>query len=368
MDVRFLPQSEFSRYKQQKISNAQLLYEDQVGLKNIVRGYPNYLYMITDELCNFRCPTCIQKLRVAARREPSVIDRKYLIKFAKEVFPSAMVLQLNTAGEPLVSRVLDLELSLADEYGLKLDIFTNGHFLNPKEKKLRLLFKNLKLVTFSIDSPVKRTYQFIRRGGDFTRLVKNIRAFQAYRKRLSVSDRPFFSINMVVMKRNLHELSRMVYFAKEVGADEIVLSRLFVYEKSMQKESLETDKINSNLAMMGAWFLAHRLGIRITMSSLFSVERSQNNLSEQACSDMHVSKKTKICPFLWSSVYLDTEANIVPCCAPPHPIVGGIKDSDFKSIWNSPVYQSMRSTFTNGSGNPICQACRESGLLSTLDF
>ena len=365
MDIRMLPLPAFKRYKKEKEENIKLLREDQREERSLMRGYPNYINMITDESCNFRCSMCIQQVRWAAGRGPEVIDEKYLVKFAREVFPTALVMQLNTAGEPLVSRVLDLELSLAEEYGLKLDLFTNGYYFDLKHKRLRNLLKNILLATFSVDSPVKKTYESIRKGGDFDRLVKNMRAFHAYRKRLPLHQRPYFSINMVVMKKNLNELSRMVRFAKDIGADEVVLSRMLVHNDSMHNESLDDVKIEANLAMMGALFLAHRLGIRIATSSLFPVQKSKKGDSSLARREQPQTERT--CSFLWSSVYLDSNACVIPCCAPSHPVIGSMRDSDLKSLWNSPMYQSMRSTFTGGLGHPVCRECRKTGLLSTLD-
>lgn len=154
-----------------KENNYTTLQEDIKEMRPMLRAYPPFVGLGTDALCNLQCVMCIQRLfdnKDLASLTP--IEDKYLIKFAEQVFPTAKILQLNTAGEPLMSMTLDLELELAERYGVKVEVITNGTLLNSKEGSFEKLTRNVSSILFSFDSPVKETYESIRRGAVFRRL------------------------------------------------------------------------------------------------------------------------------------------------------------------------------------------------------
>lgn len=76
----------------------------------------------------------------------------------------------------------------------------------------------------------------------------------------------------------------------------------------------------------------------------------------------------KTCPFLWRRVYIDMEANIVPCCSPAHIVAGNVGESTFREIWNGEFYARMRSTFAGGIPFDTCYECATSGYLSKISL
>ncbi len=93
-----------------------------------------------------------------------------------------------------MSKHIELEMELAEKYGLKLDVITNGTLLNIKKGRLQKLARNAKAVQFSFDSPIKKTYESIRLGlgADFDQVVENMCLFQKYPNELDIEDRPSF--------------------------------------------------------------------------------------------------------------------------------------------------------------------------------
>jgi len=360
-----------NNYLRLKEKNKVLLAEDIREKRHVLRAYPPFIGLGTDSRCNLRCIMCVQRLedRKTLMDAPT-IEEKYFIKFAEEVFPTAETLQLNTAGEPLMSRNFDLELEMAAKFQVQLDVITNGLLLNSKKGQLQQLCNNAKAIQFSFDSPVLDTYESIRVGSDFKKVVENMRLLQKYRAELPAVNRPFFGINMVVMKRNLSELQEMVRFAKDIGVDHLGFASIHIHSEAMEEESLVPVKQEVNRSLLAAKALADSLGVKITIPPLDSflpevaVGQVGNSIPSRT---PEVEPEINRCPFLWNRTYLDNEANVFVCCEPSHPVAGSIQDQDFKAIWNGEIYEKMRRTFTGGPPDKYCERCARVGYLSKIN-
>ena len=389
-DRKTAPKSPFYVLKE---NNDAALERDRKNNRYILEGLPRWIGLITDEICNLKCIMCYQRLKSPEElRNPPVIEEKYFIRFAEQVFPTARILCLNVAGEPVLSRLLPLELALAEKYGLYLEVTTNGMFFDCRDSIKRIV-RMSQCINFSFDSPVQDTYESIRPGSNFLHVTQNMRLFQRYKHELPFGRRPWFSIIMVLMRRNLGELLTMVKFAKDIGADSLNVAHLFAFERGMQEESLngcqEVDTI-----VHQAQRLARKIGIYLNIPSFYSV----SNQPEQRANSQQerigfsgsgvipqkpeikdgsgvnpgttniVNRLRKRCPFLWERVYLNWNAEIIPCCAPPSTVMGSIKENSFVDIWNNDKYQTMRKTFIGGQPYELCANCAKSGYLSKTNF
>ncbi|HNX81365.1 MAG TPA: radical SAM protein [Candidatus Omnitrophota bacterium] len=333
----------YAAYKKKKEKNAQLLADDIKEKRSIVRALPTDIALITDPLCNLRCIMCTQgPLNEKCAQALPYIEEKHLIRFAEEVFPTAQALYLNNAGEPLLSRNLDLEVELAERYGVMLKVITNGTVFNPCAARVQRIIKNASSVIFSFDSPSKKIYESIRVGANFKEVKRHMRLFNQYRKKLPAQNRPLFGITMILMKRNAHEVLPMIRFAKEIGADFLTLKNLIPIVPTIKPESLSGDT-EKNFMLISAAKLSKKLNLRLLLPALFDTNAG-------------------MCAFPWKYAYIDDTCNIHACCAIKRPIPGNIRTSDFKSIWNNPIYIRLRQTFTGGRPHPYCAACIKNGI------
>lgn len=184
---------------------------------------------------------------------------------------------------------------------------------------------------------------------------------------MPVDQRPHFYIGMVLMKRNLHELPLMIKFAKGMEVDSLSISRIYVHTHEMKTEALENYKEEVNRVLSDSVELAKSLNLNLGMPPFFEInplisqDKTENiNLSQHASQE----KLLKRCPFLWERVYIDSNANILTCCEPSHPVSGSIKENDFSQIWNNHIYQSMRVTFGAGPPHVLCGKCATSVYLA----
>lgn len=353
-----------------KEKNNKLLISERKEKKSILRGYPTSVGLATDMMCNIKCFMCQHaRLEDTELKSRPAIKEKYLIRFAEQVFPTAKTVALTTAGEPLMSRNFDIELELAEIYKARVEILTNGTLLNVRKHRFKRLVKNSCYVCFSFDSPVKKTYESIRIGADFNQVVENMRLFQKYRYELDEKERPVFNIAMVLMKRNLNEVLQMVKFAKEIGADGLILTPLLITTKEVEAESLDNCKEEFNNVLLSSVELAKKIQLTLQIPPLFAVTSKGQTDETHIDNPQLIRGKRKIsrCPFLWERVFIDNRANIVPCCEPSHPMVGSLKDDDFEEIWNGKIYQRMRGTFNGEGFHQLCKDCIEYKYLAKYD-
>ena len=123
-------------------------------------------------------------------------------------------------GEPTLHKQLPEMISYAREKGI-VDVFThsNATRLHRADMMERLLDSQPHRIVFSVDSPVKETFEAIRVGAKFDQVVGNIRDF-VQMKRDKKYMFPVVKVQMVVMNKNKSEVDLFKkLFVDDIGAD-----------------------------------------------------------------------------------------------------------------------------------------------------
>ncbi len=162
------------------------------------------------ELCNLRCIMCPQD---HASKEKVSSER---IEYIKSITPYLHTLRL-TGGEPMVfGEFLDIveHFNKHAHPEAWFKVLTNGKLLDEKR-----IFKNLAAVKnvdigLNIDAATKGTYEHIRRGGHWERLISNIENFIQDSKDNEKNWK--ISLTATVMKSNIGEIADIVKLAAEL--------------------------------------------------------------------------------------------------------------------------------------------------------
>ena len=161
--------------------------------------------------CQLACTMCPFGTGAFSENMQGMMPRKMaedlLIEAARIGIKS---IKMNFRGEPGLSKDLESLISFAKALGFA-EVFINSNMLAFNDKRLKALADSgLDKLIVSVDGASEETYEFIRVGGDFKKLVKNINLFNKYRKETKLI------IQMVVMDSNRHEVEKI----KKLGADE----------------------------------------------------------------------------------------------------------------------------------------------------
>ena len=95
----------------------------------------------------------------------------------------------------------------------------------------------------SVDSPRKETYEAIRIGADFGRLLKTIEYLVAARVKAGKST-PRLRFNVTLMRSNIQEVEELVTLAANLGVAYLDFRHMLIYEGlGMEEESLFSTRI-----------------------------------------------------------------------------------------------------------------------------
>lgn len=179
---------------------------------------PEFIHMISSSVCNLYCETCRKE-----RGNNSYIQNQRSMEIAKKAIP--LIQKGNNvfiagSGEVFLDASYQYILGRMKELhheGLRWEILTNGNLMS-KEKVDYILKYGGKdtAISVSVDAARKETYLEIRRGGNWERLIENLKYVGKKRKEGYLK---LFQLNFVVQSRNVKEMGEFVQLAESVGAN-----------------------------------------------------------------------------------------------------------------------------------------------------
>ena len=163
--------------------------------------FPRVVRVETTDICNANCVTCTREIMTRAM---GIMDMALYRKIVDECGANKVnSIHLHNFGEPLTDRLIFERIEYAAKKGIKTKIFSNLALLD--REKARLLVKSgLTNIKVSIDGNSKETFEAIRRGLDFDRVVENINTLLEARKTLN-SKTPGVGLVFVETEKNFFE-------------------------------------------------------------------------------------------------------------------------------------------------------------------
>lgn len=176
-----------------------------------VTRFPTNLDIELTNTCNLRCVMCPHGFPSPEFKESLGFMDLGLAKrlIGEGVKKGVSAIKLNWRGEPLMHKGIVEIIEYAKACGvLEVAINTNGLLLNGNLRE-GLVTSGLDFVSFSVDGVKRETYEAIRRGGDFERLVNNIEEFVNLRNKMRLKN-PKVRVQMVKMDLNLTEVDDFI--------------------------------------------------------------------------------------------------------------------------------------------------------------
>tara|TARA_R110002126_G_scaffold245491_1_gene388606 strand:+ start:612 stop:1730 length:1119 start_codon:yes stop_codon:yes gene_type:complete len=194
---------------------------------DIVTDFPTQLDFELNYSCNFSCPMCTWNAESTTGK-----GKKTWFDFDvyKEVIDEAVKrgtksIRLNYVNEPLIRKDIVKFIKYAREAGV-LDLYfsTNGSLLTEKMSNA-LIDSGLLRLQVSLDAFKKETYEKIRLGGIYEKVIANVERFLEIRKERGV-ELPTLRVNFVKTKDNLSEIDEFIDFWKDkadlIGIQDLV--------------------------------------------------------------------------------------------------------------------------------------------------
>lgn len=336
-----------------KVLNEIEITEKRLVLQSKVRAI---LAMVINR-CNVRCIMCkIWK----SSWQASAKTLKELV----QLFPyiEDMVWE---GGEVFLMKEFSQILEETGQYPhMKQVIFTNGLLLNEKIiEKLIHIRGNVDIV-FSIDAVTKDTYEYIRQGGKFERLIKNLTLFNEIKKRQHCNINIYF--NAVIMRSNYHQIERFIDFAKEYGFNAMTLTPIrgdYGAENIFENHDIEALEYIKKV-MPRITSKAYEYGIRLhnwipgTQGEGCHPQiqsEAYTNLSANTTTSLNNDYKKIICYAPWQRLVIDSEGQVRPFVFCLNKWIGNTGRSSLQDIWNCEAMQEYRKRLINHDYRDLCQ-------------
>lgn len=318
--------------------------------------------------CNLHCIMCeehspystLQRERIRAgrpkRRMGIALIRRVLQESQgtplREIIPSTM-------GEPLVYRHMDEILDLCAQYGVKLNLTTNGTFpgrgAQAWAERIVPIASDVKI---SWNGASKETQESIMLGTRWERVLENVRVFIRVRDAHAAAggNRCRVTFQLTFLETNVGELAAIVKLAAELGVDRVKGHHLWAHFDEIKPLSMRRSPesiLKWNEAVQAAYEAAELYprpdGKKVLLENIFSLEPG---------ADVDIAPGT-ICPFLGKEAWVSALGRFDPCCAPDAlrrtlGEFGNVQEQSLYDIWQSSAYQELQDTYRE---HPLCQGC-----------
>lgn len=307
------------------------------------------VYMDINNKCNLRCRMCYFSLDLS-KDATQTMSIELFNKIAEQVFPKAISVNLSCAAEPFMTPNFTEYLEIAKKYSIPETVIVTNATLLTEDKIAALITAGVTQLDVSIDGATKGTYQKIRKGSDFDKVISNIRLLQKIKKIMN-SPKPYLFLDYALMRQTIKELPDFIRLAKELGADSVRANHLIPFKKLNNiSESLVNCREMANMIFDEARKAANTLRLEVKIPENF-------NIDEPPAKDIIFNKPNCRMPF--ESMFIISDGRVIPCCWFPlrEWCAGDFNHDTFDSIWNGPVFEKLRKRFKDGIYIEYCKNC-----------
>jgi len=310
------------------------------------------------EQCNLRCIFCEvhsiynkSRTSVGEPMDPRIVEQVVAETAPlglKEIIPSTM-------GEPLLYKHFDVFPRVASQYGVKINLTTNGTFpQHGVEKWAQIILPVASDIKISVNGATKETAERIMMGLDFERQMRNVETLVEMRDALETgSQKPTITFQVVFMESNINELPDILKTGIEMGVDRFKGHHLWVTWPELETESLLRNK-NARMRWNAMAQKLHKIASSkkdrtIRIDNVFPVRYDDAPIPS-----------SWTCPFLGREAWIARDGTFNVCCSPEENrrrlgYFGNVSDNGFMSLWRSQEYR----TLVSGWGSyDACRLCR----------
>lgn len=310
--------------------------------------------------CQLHCPFCFLR-SYTERPEPKFMPLAVVEAVAPFLSGLASI-DLTGWGEPLLNpRFFDIVALIRKNFSGRLTMTTNGLLLTIPAVEA-IIESGMESVCVSVDAADERAYRSARPGGDFNRLVKNLREFVKLRGERP-GTKPLLFATFLMRRTALPGLAPLVRMSSRLGLDGVVFQQMTgvfsdrglreITHSGYYRNRFEEEELAAALAQART---EARPGFIIVAPEKILAERVGN------CGGFDLSR-----PFI------TTSGLVSACCAMAYPcallrrdgtlertasvVFGDAQKKSLPEIWLDPAYVETRRLIRAGQVPPACGDC-----------
>jgi len=303
--------------------------------------YPPYLEIETTTACNLKCRICEYTYWDEPNQHMSLQRFRHIF----DQFPDLKWIGLTGIGEAWTNPDFPQILEYVKKHEVYVELYDSFYFTDDEKARLQVEL-GVEKIFASIDAASKETYEQIRVGSDFDRVIENVVRLDKWKKRLGKYF-PEICFHFIVTKDNIHECIDYLELIKSLKIDAhfVQFTRMlhpYPQIKDMFVEIPE-EKINEVTRR------AEELGLQVGWNA--TVPQMKPPISE--C-------------LAWWMPFIFVDGTVIPCCClneqndrcwQRDTALGNIFEKPFREIWRGEEYSNMRRKLMEGSVPRNCSRC-----------
>ncbi len=301
-------------------------------------GSPLFLEIEPTIECNLKCVFCINPFLSRARVHLTVDQFRKIL----DQVPSLAKISLVGIGESFMNRELWKMIREASSRGIEIGTTTNGTILT--DRILDEIFASgLNWLNFSLDGATKPTYEKLRPGAVFEKVLANIRTVASAGKG---RPSPALAVWFVANRHNIGELPQMIGLVKELGISRLNTQGLHYWgHPDWHSKAVEASAFED---------------LRGTLQEVRQLARQQG--VQFQWHNFPDRQAPRGCKWPWKGSYITADGFVTPCCEngsdPDRIHFGNLFEQPYAQIWNSESYRRFRQEMKSPTGRPsICVDC-----------
>ena len=319
---------------------------------------PRELQVEVTAACNLRCRMCLVRYRPPLDRiEGSLPFARF--RALVDALPELHTLTLQGLGEPLLAPDLFRMIAYASARGVRSGFNTNATLLSRPVAE-RLVDAGLEWLCVSLDGATAGTYEGIRDGASFARVVRNVRGLvEVMRERRAT--RPALSLVFVAMRRNVAELPALVALAADWGVPTVRVQNLSHSFSDTDPHGAyrEIREFTSGEAL---WQAPER-GAETVFAEAARVAAARGVVPRLPSREEPSAPRaagTPGCDWPWRSAYVRADGQAQPCCmlmGGDRAILGDAGRAGLDAVWRGEAYEAFRAALTSATPPDVCAGC-----------
>jgi MoaA/NifB/PqqE/SkfB family radical SAM enzyme len=306
--------------------------------------YPTSIEIEVSTACPFKCTICEHTYWSEPSKNMSFEQLKSIV----DQFKDMKFIALTGIGENFLNKdFLKMYRYIKSKWPASyLELYDNFFYLTEDMSK-QLLDINLEKIIVSIEAATKETYEAIRVGSNFQRVLENIRSFIELKKERNLHF-PEVVFHFIINKVNYHEIVPYMEMVKSLGGEKIFFTNMLHRYEAVEHLYLETENFPD--------------AIRETLKA----KAKELCLNVSWNWDTAKDKKPMSGCTLWYQPFVYVTGHVVPCCAmnegnvrafQKENALGNVFETSFRDLWYSDRFKTFRRDIARGKAHPLCQDC-----------
>jgi pyrroloquinoline quinone biosynthesis protein E len=294
--------------------------------------------------CNFRCSMCQVSDWDKGRRARDMTFEEFRNLIDEQY--GLVEIKLQGMGEPcLGNNTFYDSIKYARSQHIWVRTVTNASLLHKNDNYRKIIDAGTNELQISVDGADKDTFEKIRYGSTFEKIVNNCKLINSYCEEIGVVRTKMWT---VVQKSNCHQLRELVQLAHEMKFHNMVFSM------SLTDWGLDNWSVTNNA---------------VTADEVLSIDFAQELVELGESYDIDVafwdmsstydsSRNKTMCKWPFERAFVSSDMRVVPCCMIANPDTAELGDAvNFTKTWFGTEYQNFRQRHLDGNIPDICQKC-----------